>query len=130
MNWWFAPTSFIIRKNKIFSYIKRMTDDIIEETKEKIIEEIDEELTEEQKFWKRKLTKQEELMIEKLMEQNPLCDYFYAETIVRCPPSVMERIIQQKKEGKLPKMEEAKGGILKTGKVEDPEVEKVEDLNN
>jgi len=108
-----------------------MTDDIIEETKENIIEEIEEELTEEQKYWKRELTKEEELLIEKLMEKNPLCDYFYAETIVRCPPSVMQKIMEQKKEGKLPKMEEAKGGILHNIKVEDPDSqEENEDLLN
>ena len=60
----------------------------------------------------------------KLLERADM-DELLADTIVRCPKDVYERLSKERKEGKLKLETPARGGVLKTGKVEP--VEKIVD---
>lgn len=60
----------------------------------------------------------------KLLERGDM-DELLADTIVRCPKDVYERLSKERKEGKLKLETPATGGVLKTGKVEP--IEKIVD---
>ncbi len=65
--------------------------------------------------------------LKKELLERPDMDELLADTIVRCPKDVYERLSKERKEGKLKLETPARGGVLKSGQVEP--IEKIVDIN-
>ena len=68
----------------------------------------------------RELTKIELQQIKVLMEQNPVLDFLYLETIFKMPPEVLAEIVRQSKAGELVEpwpQDPNRVYVLKTGSV-------------
>jgi len=70
-----------------------------------------------------KLSYEGQKLLDELLEK-PDMDFMIADTLVRCPKDIYDRISKERQEGKL-KPTFAEGGVLKTGRVEP--IEKIVD---
>ena len=67
--------------------------------------------------------------LKKELLERPDMDDLIADTIVRCPKDVYETLCRKRKAGELKLQTPARGGILKSGRVEPLEPEKIIDIN-
>ncbi len=83
--------------------------------------------------YKRELTPRDKANIQKLMEMNPILDYFMAETIILTPEEELQDTINKVKDGTLEDPlpnKEYESHVIKTGFVIDPENEEDKELLN
>ena len=69
--------------------------------------------------YNRKLTAEEEMIIDKMMKDNPVIDYIFAETVVKMPKDDLMELFEKHKKGELKNdLPEITNYVLQTGFVE------------